>query len=374
MFLLWLRVHRRLQKKKRLQKKIAGKQWREIRDASDPLESLSDEAFEDLFYLSKPIYRKLLEIILPHMRYSLRTTGLSRQHRALNGLRFFIIGFYQRPIGRDNKVLPMSQASVSRCVTEVANILNYKLSSEFLTFPTNPEEKEAVKEGFYEKFNFPGVIGSMTCMEVTIKKPPNDVEEKYRSTRFGFHTNNVQIVCDSNMTILHVNSRHGGSVDDNAIFNTSVVNHHLKEKHQLGEGGNWILGDGKYPQLPWLMTPIPEPRSPQELRYNECHKKAKETVDRCTGVLRSRFRCLAVARTLMYTPEKSSIIINACCVLHNIMIKEGFPLPPEEDIAKQMTLSGNVLGQFQVDDVNPLTLINQGQEIRKKLISDSFMK
>lgn len=43
------------------------------------------------------------------------------------------------------------------------------------------------------------------------------------------------------------------------------------------------------------------------------------------------FRCLLKDRTLHYKPEKASLIINACIVLHNICIANNVPLHEDED-------------------------------------------
>lgn len=43
------------------------------------------------------------------------------------------------------------------------------------------------------------------------------------------------------------------------------------------------------------------------------------------------FRCLLKDRTLHYKPEKASLIINACIVLHNICIANYVPLHEDED-------------------------------------------
>lgn len=42
------------------------------------------------------------------------------------------------------------------------------------------------------------------------------------------------------------------------------------------------------------------------------------------------FRCLLKHRTLHYSPNKASRIINACVVLHNLCIAENVPLIDED--------------------------------------------
>lgn len=86
------------------------------------------------------------------------------------------------------------------------------------------------------------------------------------------------------------------------------------------------------------MTPIAnaDEDSPSA-RYNNAHKKARNTIERCNGLLKSRFRCCLKSRQLHYSPAKAGFIINACAVLHNICIYYNvrhFPVEElEEDIA-----------------------------------------
>lgn len=97
-----------------------------------------------------------------------------------------------------------------------------------------------------------------------------------------------------------------------------------------------ISGDSGYGQQPWLFVPLAETANAAENDYNSSHRKARSLVERCVGVLKSRFRCLSRQRMLMYTPATAGSIITACAVLHNIMITERYPLPLEAEIIAEM--------------------------------------
>lgn len=88
-------------------------------------------------------------------------------------------------------------------------------------------------------------------------------------------------------------------------------------------------GDSGYPLRSTLMTPMvdTEPDTPQRY-YTDLHCKARNTVERCIGVLKSRWRCLLVDRKLHYHPTTAGLITNACTVLHNICNAANLPVSP----------------------------------------------
>lgn len=90
-----------------------------------------------------------------------------------------------------------------------------------------------------------------------------------------------------------------------------------------------FIGDSGFPTQPWLMTPLTNPITEGQKLYNKSHKKGRNPIERCNGVLKTRFRCLLKERVLRYRPEKVGLIINACAVLHNILTKNRVPIPDE---------------------------------------------
>lgn len=95
-----------------------------------------------------------------------------------------------------------------------------------------------------------------------------------------------------------------------------------------------------------MMTPIlgTAPGSPEEY-YTELHCKVRNTVERCIGVLKARWRCLLAHRVLHYDPVTAARIVNACIVLHNIANARNVPMPElisEDDIDQQSQISRQV--------------------------------
>lgn len=93
-------------------------------------------------------------------------------------------------------------------------------------------------------------------------------------------------------------------------------------------------GDNGYPLEPWLMTPVPgRPAATRPAgRYNKAHTSMRAVVERCTGPLKSRLRCLQRYRALWHHPTVAATNVAACAVLHNICLCSGEPKPePSSD-------------------------------------------
>lgn len=151
-----------------------------------------------------------------------------------------------------------------------------------------------------------------------------------------FHRICIFQVCDADLNILSVSARFPGSTHDAAIWQTSSIRRHLEETYFRGNRNAFLLGDSGYPLEPWLMTPILDvDENTPEGRYTTAHCRARNSIERCIGLLKSRFRCLLKHRTLQYDPIIAGKIINTCVVLHNICIRNNVlleePIENEEE-------------------------------------------
>ncbi|XP_018369794.1 PREDICTED: putative nuclease HARBI1 [Trachymyrmex cornetzi] len=54
-----------------------------------------------------------------------------------------------------------------------------------------------------------------------------------------------------------------------------------------------LVGDGGYPALPFLLTPIANPITDEEIRYNIIHGRTRRIVERTFGIWKIRFPCLS---------------------------------------------------------------------------------
>ena len=97
------------------------------------------------------------------------------------------------------------KCTISRIVSRVSTALARK-QHEFIRWPSTAAERQEIKQGFFEKGGFPGVIGCIDGTHIRIQGP--SVHESDFLNRKGFHSINVQAICDHNGKVLTFSDLH----------------------------------------------------------------------------------------------------------------------------------------------------------------------
>ncbi|KAJ1118693.1 hypothetical protein NDU88_006881 [Pleurodeles waltl] len=86
-----------------------------------------------------------------------------------------------------------------------------------------------------------------------------------------------------------------------------------------------------YPNLSWLLTPVRNPRTRAEERYNVAHGRTRRIIEHTFSLLKARFRCFHLTGgSLYYSPKKVCQIIVACCMLRNLALRHQVPFLQED--------------------------------------------
>ncbi|KAF7994290.1 hypothetical protein HCN44_003380 [Aphidius gifuensis] len=277
----------------------------------DPFEELSNEKFIKIYRLKKERVANIIDIVRQNQPIHTHRSALDIPRQVLTALAFFATGSYQTDIS-------LSKYSLMKL------------------------------------FNFPG-IGCIDCTHIAIYPPPllhAEYPEHVFVNRKGYHSLNVQLICDADFKIVNVNAKFPGSTHDSFIWNNSNIEPLMRQIHNNYNGKYMLLGDSGYPLRPWLMTPFIDPpsQSPQEA-FNTAFCKARSMIERVNGILKMRFRCLLKHRILHYSPPTAAKIINTCVVLHNMAIIDGV----DDAEADQVWLDNNAFGIID----EPATNLNQ---------------
>ncbi|XP_067669955.1 putative nuclease HARBI1 [Haliotis asinina] len=366
--------------KEKLSKRSIKKQ-RVFRDRTCLLDIVSDDDLYMNYRMDRESCFELINLARPYLqRDTKRSVPISPETQVLATLRFFSKGGFYSEIGQLHGISTPSVSRILHATTEA--ICN---SLDNIHFPLAVSEQRFVKEGLHQVAGFPRVLGCIDGTLIPIQAPTGDDEPAY-VCRKGYHAINTQAVCDGKLShtqiilslfiffiikqsntyecffsrFLNVVSRWPGATHDATVLSNSALGQHLENTPIDG----WLLGDSGYPSRSWLLTPILEAQTYPEERYNNCHSKTRNVIERAFGVLKSRFRCLHKSTgCLPFSPAKSSRIIMACFKLHNFCISRHMPCVLDDDID----------GDENDDNNFPVTAPqNDGQSVRRNLIKDRF--
>lgn len=291
-------------------------------------EDFSDDELYKICRMTRPVVQELCDLLEPSLsRETGRSAAIPVETQLLTALEFFGTGSFQWTVGG---ALGVSQPTASRIIESVSTEM-CQLADRFIRFSRAQQDIHREKLAFAEIAGFPNVIGCIDGTHIAIKAPTED--EPAYVNRKGWHSINVQIVCDSKMKIIDLVARWPGSTHDAFIWHTSG----LKNMFEMGIIQDaWLLGDSGYPLEPWIMTPISNPTSPAEEAYNKNHACTRNIVERCIGLKKGRFRCLDKSGgTLLYSPAKVCKIVTAVAVLHNFCIDHRLPIIEEVEAFQQ---------------------------------------
>ncbi|XP_043100585.1 putative nuclease HARBI1 isoform X2 [Puntigrus tetrazona] len=317
------------------------------------IETVSDEFLLTTFGFPREFIYYLVELLKDSLlRRTQRSRAISPDVQILAALGFYSTGSFQSKMG---DAIGISQASMSRCVSNVTKALIEK-APEFIGFTRDEATRQQSKEEFYRIAGIPNVLGVVDCAHIAIKAPNAD-DSSYVNKK-GFHSINCQLVCDARGLLLSAETHWPGSLTDRTVFKQSSVAK-LFEEQEIDEG------DNRYPLKKWLMTPVQNPESPADYRYNLAHTTTHEIVDRTFRAIQTRFRCLDGAKGyLQYSPEKCSHIIQACCVLHNISLQSGLDA---------WTFERTEATDQSGEDIDPTdTVDSEALRVQQELIQNHF--
>ncbi|KAJ1151310.1 hypothetical protein NDU88_004093 [Pleurodeles waltl] len=274
------------------------------------------------YRLDRATIQELCAQLEPDLMSPIRQpTGIPPLVQVMSVLHFLARGSFQTTVAISSG---MSQPMFSKVLSRVLSAL-LKHMRRYIVFP-EVGDLPTVKSDFYALGHIPNIIGAIDGTHVALV-PPRESEQVYRN-RKSYHSMNVQVVCLADQYISHVNAKFPGSVHDVYIMRNSSIPYVME---QLQRHRVWLIGDSGYPNLSWLLTPVRNPRTSAEERYNEAHGRTRRVMERTFGLLKARFRCLHMTGgSLMYSPRNVSQIIVACCMLHNLALRRQVPFLQED--------------------------------------------
>ncbi|CAG2189723.1 HARBI1 [Mytilus edulis] len=234
-----------------------------------------------------------------------KETALSVEQQVMIALRFLEVDHLQ-VVG---DTMGFAKSTVSRVIDRVTDSL-VAMKDDFISWPDN-QRKNVIRAGFYEKAGFPNVVGCIDGTHIRITGP--SIDEPAFVNRKGFHSINVQAICDHEGRFTNISARWPGSAHDSHVFRTSAIGQHL-------ENGYRGIGQG-----------VLQPAAGRgQARFNRRHCSTRSTIERTFGIWKKRFHILG--SEIRMKPDKACRIIIACGILHNIAIMRNEPEVAEEQL------------------------------------------
>ncbi|XP_035916829.1 putative nuclease HARBI1 [Anopheles stephensi] len=298
-----------------------------VRECSEPLpptesvEEFSELQFEQ-FRMDHGTFQFLLDKLEPEL--SPKTPALSSSTRLAAAI--YVLGSGKGygsaavKFGMDSSVVHDSVRMFCRAVMKV-------FRKQVIAMPLDDDcIKQAVLE-FEEFVGIPQMCGVVGCLHVPIK-PPSKELTKYVNSK-GWSSIILQAVVDCNGRFVDVSCEHPGQTKPaDMLINSTLYQRMEQLEAPTAAVGNsnvtpFLLGDCKYPLLPWLITPYStgECMSTAERSFNVYAAKGRSCIGKAFDRLVGRWKVLN--RCIDHS-EAADLIIT-CCTLYNIVEQRGSP-------------------------------------------------
>ncbi|XP_032690661.1 putative nuclease HARBI1 isoform X2 [Odontomachus brunneus] len=256
----------------------------------------------------------------------------------------------------------VGKATAFRALRRVTYALHC-VAPQFIIWPKDQVAVNVIEQ-FEKSCGFPNVIGAIDGTHIKIRAPSVDANSYIN--RKGFHSINVQVVCDSFGRFTHVYAGQVGSVHDSRVFRNSSIARFVEFPEEYFPSNSHIIGDAAYGIHPHVMVPFRDNGhlTDRQKNFNYCLSSTRMAVERTIGSLKIRFRILLDCLPLTNTKKVPEFIL-ACCVLYNICLIQNDEMP----IGVQLRLN---------DDVGPAyadgNAIELGKEKRITIMNALPMK
>ena len=218
--------------------------------------------------------------------------------------------------------------TISIVVREVCEAIIEEYLDEQLSPPTTEQGWLQLANDWYERWNFPHVIGAIDGKHVACKAPPNSGSEFYNYK--GFFSVILVALVTSDYKFLWVDVSGNGSASDAQIYNNSELKEGLENGTIMGwprpsplpndtqDVPYFLMGDDAFSLRTYLMKPYGARNLEREYRiYNYRLSRSRRVVENTFGILANRFQVLLT--TMNHHHETVRVIVKACVLLHNIM-------------------------------------------------------
>lgn len=214
--------------------------------------------------------------------------------------------------------------SVTRfCAKQLCRVLctNFRF---WVAFP-NPIELESVSKDFEAITGLPNCCGVIDCTRFRFAKKTDG--KLASNAKVQDDSIAAQIVVDSSSRILSIVAGFRGNKGDYRILKSTTLYEDIEGGRLLNSSpvivngvaiNQYLIGDGGYPLLPWLMVPFVDvvPGSREE-KFNVSNNLMRASVLRAISSLNSWG---VLSKPIEEEFKTAVALIGACSILHNVLL------------------------------------------------------
>lgn len=328
-----------------------------------------DNAFRRRYRMRRGLFLRILDAVCARDSYFVQrrdaagVLGLSSIQKCTAALRMLVYG---AAADATDEYCRLGESTAFEAMKRFVKCVRSSFESTYLRQPRKEDLRKQMEVN--EGRGFPGMFASIDCMHWRWKNCPAawrgsfEDEEKNRSFI-------LEAIVDQSLWIWHAfiglpRDKH----DVNLLDRSPIVSEMLKGEadEELGFVVNgtryvryYLLADEIYPGWSCFVQTIQDPEDHMELHFAEKHEEARRDVEKCFGVLQSRFAIIQNP-CRQWHMDTVKDIMRACVIMHNMIIEDEagcdlevlFEHGPATQMMRGLTFEDNTEGteEFEIAD------------------------
>ncbi|XP_057963653.1 protein ALP1-like [Malania oleifera] len=239
------------------------------------------------------------------------------------------IGLFRLATGSDYPELArrfgVSESVTRFCAKQLCRVLctNFRF---WVAFP-GPADLESASAEFENLTGMPNCCGVIECTRFKILRSSGHRLSSEKEDQFFEETIAAQIVVDSSSRILSIIAGYRGEKGNSRVLKSSTLYKDIQGGSLLNGPSvfvnriaidQYLVGNGGYPLLPWLMVPFVAPVAGScEENFNAAHNAMRLSAIRTLGSLKNWG---VLSRPMQEEFKTAVAYIGACSILHNVLL------------------------------------------------------
>nr|XP_043620035.1 putative nuclease HARBI1 [Erigeron canadensis] len=257
--------------------------------------------FRHRYRMSKRLFLKIVgDIEAQYLYFQQHTDSRNRQgfsliQKCTSAIKQLSTG---EPSENFDEYLCMADRTSRECLINFCDAVINIYGREFLRRPTS-HDIAMIQQAHEARHHLPGMLGSLDCTHVEWRYCLRSLKRQYTRGDHKVPTIIIEAVASQDLWIWHSFFGPPGSNNDINVLNQSPCM------------TRWFT----------FVKAYPHPVDPKEKKFKRVQEAARKDIERVFGVLKGKWKILE-RRIRFYDLDKIGKVVEACCILHNMIIKD----------------------------------------------------